>query len=117
MPNTTPQVPQAPVTQDNKLQALIEKFGGWTAVALLSLVVYSYQSGQAENQAKFDQINARFTVSEKAINRLSEGKASRAELKELQESFLRETAGLRQDMREGFAVIRSDIAARNGFQK
>lgn len=98
--------------QTSKLNILIEKFGGWAAVTLIILVSFMYQQDRASTSSEIAAVNARVVSAERSIGRLQEGKASRAELKELQETFLREIVGTRQDMKEGFSIIRSDIAQR-----
>ncbi len=101
----------------SRINSYIEKFGGWVGLMLLTLVIFMYQQDRAATAADIQATNARVTASERSIGRLQEGKASRAELKELQETFLREIVGTRQDMRDGFAIIRSDIAQRMEFVK
>lgn len=96
----------------NKINSYVEKFGGWVGLALLTLVVFMYQQDRATTSASIAAVDARVATAERSIGRLQEGKASRAELKELQETFLREIVGTRQDMKEGFSIIRSDIAQR-----
>ena len=98
--------------QVNKLSLLIEKFGVWALGALVLLTVFVYQQDKAQTAADLAATKASIVSLERSIGRLQEGKASRAELKELQESFLREIVGTRQDMKDGFAIIRSDLAQR-----
>jgi len=104
-------------SETSKINLLIEKFGGWAAVTLIVLVSFMYQQDRASMKAELASTNARIVSAERSIGRLQEGKASRAELKELQESFLREIVGTRQDMKEGFQIIRSDIAQRMEMMK
>lgn len=96
----------------SKINTLVEKFGGWAFLTLIILVSFVYQQDRAATSAEISAVNARVVAAERSIGRLQEGKASRAELKELQETFLREIVGTRQDMKEGFQIIRSDIAQR-----
>lgn len=108
------------MTQDNpqvngKLNQLIEKFGGWAAVTMIAMAAWFYNTGQAENLRRYDSVVAITTEHTRAISRLQDSKASRAELKELQESFLRETQGLRQDFKEGFSILRADISVRREY--
>jgi len=108
------------MTQDNpqvngKLNQLIEKFGGWAAVTMIAMAAWFYNTGQAENLIRYDSVVAITTEHTRAISRLQDSKASRAELKELQESFLRETQGLRQDFKEGFSILRADISVRREY--
>ena len=108
------------MTQDNphgngKLNQLIEKFGGWAAITMIGMAAWFYNTGQAENLRRYDSVVAITTEHTRAISRLQDSKASRAELKELQESFLRETQGLRQDFKEGFSILRADISVRREY--
>lgn len=108
-----------PVQTNNdhaKLSILIEKFGGWAIVAIISMLVWFYNTGQQENIRRYEQVTVKVQENTRAIGKLQDSKASRAELKELQESFLRETQGLRQDFKEGFSILRSDIAVRREYQ-
>lgn len=101
-----------PTPNDGKLQQLIEKFGGWAFIAILTMSIYMYQGDKANIQENMVAVNSRITVSERAIVRLQDQKASRAELKESQEASVRELQGLRQDMKDMMSVMRSDMAAR-----
>lgn len=106
-----------PVPNDGKLQQLIEKFGGWAFIAILTMGVYMYQGDKANMQESMVAVNSRVTTSERAIGRLQDQKASRAELKESQEASVRELQGLRQDMKDMMSVMRSDLAARVELSK
>lgn len=109
-------MPQNDSQQENgKLTQLIEKFGGWAAVAMITMAAWFYNTQQVENLRRYDAITAITTEHTRAISRLQDSKASRAELKELQESFLRETQGLRQDFKEGFSILRADISVRREY--
>ena len=101
-----------PAPSEGKLQALIEKFGGWAFMIILTMGVYMYQGDKANMQENMAAVNARVTTSEKAIGRLQDQKASRAELKESQEASVRELQGLRQDVKDMISVMRSDMSAR-----
>lgn len=101
-----------PTPNDGKLQQLIEKFGGWAFIAILTMGVYMYQGDKANMQESMAAVNARVTSSERAIGRLQDGKASREELKNSQEASLRELQGLRADMKDLMSTMRSDMAAR-----
>lgn len=98
--------------ETSKINLLIEKFGGWAALTLIVLISFMYQQDRASTAAELAATNARIVSVEQSVGRLQEVKASRVELKELQESFLREIVGTRQDMKEGFQIIRSDLAQR-----
>lgn len=104
---TTPAPPS-----EGKLQALIEKWGGWCAMMLLALIIYQYQTDKAYMQESIAAANARIGSTERAIGRVQDSKANREEVKALQEQWLRETQALRQDIKDGMSVLRSDLAAR-----
>ena len=105
----------SPPSESSKLDQMIGKFGGWAAIAIVSMLVWFYNTGQQENMRRYDTVQATVQDHTRAIGKLQDSKASRAELKELQESFLRETQGLRQDFKEGFSILRSDIAVRREY--
>lgn len=92
-------------TNEGKLQTLLEKFGGWAALALLSCILFIYQNDKAD-------IQARTASNERAIGRLQDGKASKAELKELKEVFLREQQTTRQDFKDSINTLKNDIIQR-----
>lgn len=102
----------APTPNEGKLQGLIEKFGGWAFMIILTMGVYMYQGDKANMQENQAATNARVTSTERAIGRLQDGKASREELKNSQEASLRELQGLRADMKDLMATMRNDMAAR-----
>jgi hypothetical protein len=85
---------------EGKLQQLIEKFGGWAAIALVTLACFTYQGDRANTQSQIIAIETNLKTTNRAISRLQEGKVSKEELKNVQESWIRETAGLRQDIRD-----------------
>jgi hypothetical protein len=85
---------------EGKLQQLIEKFGGWAAIALISLAATMYNGDKASTEARFASVEKEVATNRRAIGRLQEGKVSKEELKNVQESWIRETAGLRQDIRD-----------------
>lgn len=97
---------------EGKLQQLIEKFGGWAFMIILTMGVYMYQGDKANMQENMAAVNARVTSTERSIGRLQDGKASREELKSSQEASLRELQGLRADMKDLMATMRNDMAAR-----
>ncbi|AXF53003.1 MAG: hypothetical protein [Caudoviricetes sp.] len=92
-----------------KLQELIEKFGGWAAIALISVIGFMYQGDRANTQSSIAALEKNIADNRRAINRLQEGKVSREEFKTVQEQWIRETAGLRQDIRELTNALRVDI--------
>lgn len=99
---------------NNKLQMMIERFGGWTAGALLMLVIYMYQGDRAATQAAIANVEKGVATNVRAISRLQEGKVSREEFKTMQEQLIRETQGLRQDVRDLAGALRIDV---NGINK
>ena len=82
---TTPAPPS-----EGKLQALIEKWGGWCAMMLLALIIYQYQTDKAYMQESIAAANARIGSTERAVGRVQDSKANREEVKALQEQWLRE---------------------------
>lgn len=93
----------------NKLQDLIERFGGWATLALLTLVCYMYQADRVQIQNAIENVEKSVAVNVRAINRLQEGKVSREEFKNVQEAWIRETQGLRQDVRDLTNSLRLDL--------
>ena len=93
----------------DKLQGLIEKFGGWAALALVALVGYMYQGDRVNTQNAIAAAEKGIAANARAINRLQEGKVSREEFKNVQEQWIRETQGLRQDIRDLASVLRVDV--------
>lgn len=100
--------------ENSRLQDLINRFGGWAAFALLSLVAYMYQGDRAATQAAIASVEKGVATNVRAINRLQEGKVSREEFKNMQEQLIRETQGLRQDVRDLAGALRIDV---NGINK
>jgi hypothetical protein len=94
---------------NNKLQDLIERFGGWATLALLTLVCYMYQADRVQMQNAIENVEKSVAVNVRAINRLQEGKVSREEFKNVQEAWIRETQGLRQDVRDLTNSLRLDL--------
>lgn len=97
---------------NGKLQELIEKWGGWAALALISLVIFMYQSDRASTQATMNQLEKGIATNSRAINRLNEGKASREELKSAIESVSKDNAAFRQDFKDGMSTLRNDLVQR-----
>lgn len=97
--------------EGGKLNDLIEKFGGWTVVALVAVIGYMYQGDRANTQAAIAGVEKNIDSTQKAISRLQEGKVSREEFKTVQEQWIRETQGLRQDIRELTGALRVDLNA------
>lgn len=87
---------------EKKIQGFVEKMGVWMFLALVSMCIF-----------QFNVIEKRISATERAVGRLHDGKVSKVELKEVQESFLRETQLLRQDVRDGFSVLRNDMNRRD----
>lgn len=97
--------------ETGKLQQLIEKFGGWAGLAIVSLVVFMYQGDKAITSAAIAGLEKNIAANQQAIDRLQEGKVSREEFKSVQEQWIRETQGLRQDIRDLAQVLRVDLKA------
>jgi len=94
---------------ESKLQELIAKFGGWAGLALISVVAFMYQGDRANTQSAITGLEKNIAANVRAINRLQEGKVSREEFKSVQEQWIRETMGLRQDIRELTGALRIDV--------
>lgn len=103
-----------PSTGSDKLQGLIERFGGWAAVSLIALLGYMYQGDRVNTQQAIASNEKSIASNTRAINRLQEGKVSREEFKNTQEAWIRETQGLRQDVRDLTNSLRMDL---KGAQK
>lgn len=99
----------SPSTGSDKLQGLIEKFGGWAVLALVALVGYMYQVDRVNTQNAIASTEKSIAANTRAISRLQEGKVSREEFKNVQEQWIRETQGLRQDIRDLASVLRVDV--------
>lgn len=97
------------VNETSKLQQLIEKFGGWAGLALVTLAAFTYQSDKAAMQATIVRLEKSIESNVLATSRLQEGKLSREEFKDAQEVWIRETQGLRQDVRDLAQVLRVDL--------
>jgi uncharacterized protein YukE len=100
---------QMPTKETSKVQELIEKFGGWAAIALISLLGFMYQSDRANTQAEIRGLEKQIASQSGSIRRLQEGKVSREEFKTVQEQWIRETQGMRQDLRELTSALRIDL--------
>lgn len=98
--------------ENGKLQALIDKFGGWAAGSLIMLLGYMYQGDRANIQAAVANAEKGIATNQRAISRLQEGKVSREEFKNVQEQWIRETQGLRQDIRDLAGVLRVDVKSK-----
>lgn len=94
---------------ENKLQDLIQKFGGFAGVALISLTGFMYQADRTNTQSAIAGLEKNIAANQRAISRLQEGKVSREEFKNVQEQWIRETQGLRQDIRDLAGVLRVDL--------
>lgn len=94
---------------ENKLQDLIQKFGGFAGVALISLTAFMYQADRTNTQSAIAGLEKNIAANQRAISRLQEGKVSREEFKNVQEQWIRETQGLRQDIRDLAGVLRVDV--------
>lgn len=94
---------------EGKLQELIEKFGGWAVLSLVGLLGFMYQQDRANTQAELAMVNKSIAANQRAISRLQEGKVSREEFKSVQEQWIRETAGMRNDIRDLVNALRIDI--------
>lgn len=85
---------------DSKVQQLIEKFGGWAAVALISLVGFMYQGDRANMQASIAALEKVVASQGRSIERVRESKLSKEEFKSAQEVWIREAQGMREDIRD-----------------
>lgn len=94
---------------ENKLQELIQKFGGFAGIALITLTCFMYQSDRSSMNGAIAGLEKNIAANQRAISRLQEGKVSREEFKNVQEQWIRETQGLRQDLRDLASVLRVDL--------
>lgn len=98
----------------DQVQSLIQKFGGWTSMCLLALVCYMYQGDRVNTQNSIASVEKGVATNARAISRLQEGKVSREEFKSVQEQWIRETQGLRQDIRELTNALRVEVSGNKG---
>lgn len=95
--------------EGSKLQELIEKFGGWACIALLTLVGVIYTNDRQNTANELAALEKSIAATQRAIGRLQEGKVSREEFRSVQEQWIRETQGMRQDIRELTGALRVDV--------
>ena len=105
---TTP----VPPPTEGKLQKLVEKFGGYACLLLLSLVIWTYQQDRESTEKSLAINAASIKAAERAISRVQDTKVSREEFKGVQEQWLRETQGIRMDIKDNFNILRVDFAQR-----
>lgn len=94
---------------ESKLQELIQKLGGYAGIALITLACFMYQSDKTTMAATISGLEKSIASNQRAISRLQEGKVSREELKNVQEQWVREMQGMRQDLRDLAGVLRVDV--------
>lgn len=97
---------------EGKLQQLIEKFGGWAAIALISLIGFMYQGDKVSTQASIAALEKNIDSNRRAISRLQEGKVSKEEFKNAQEVWIREAQGMRQDWRDLLKMLQNNNQVR-----
>lgn len=85
---------------EGKLQAMIEKFGGWAAVALISLVGFMYQGDRANTEASISSLEKVVASQGRSIEKVRESKLSKEEFKSAQDVWIREAQGMREDIRD-----------------
>lgn len=95
--------------EEGKLQQLIAKFGGWAGIALVTLACWTYQGDRSNVQQQIIQIEKSISSNSRSINRLQEGKLSKEEFKTAQENWIRETAGMREDIRDLTKIIQRQL--------
>jgi hypothetical protein len=86
---------------EKRVQGLFDKVGVWMFLALVSLCIFQFQG-----------LEKRVQSTELAVSGLQEGKVSRAELKDVQQSILRELSGSRNDFKNSIDTFRNDMGAR-----
>lgn len=86
--------------EESKLQALITKFGGWAGIALVSLACWTYQGDRSKTNDDIRRLEEAQAVYAQQVNRLEDTKLSKAEFKMSQDVWIRETTGMREDVRE-----------------
>lgn len=105
-----------PRAEGNKIHELIEKFGGWTALVLVALICYMYQGDRAATANSIAGLEKNIEANQTAISRLQEGKVSREEFRSVQEQWIRETQGIRQDIRDLTIALRIDVTGTKNKQ-
>lgn len=78
-----------------------ERTSVWSFVAVISLCIFLFQG-----------LEGRVKNNEQAVGRLQEGKVSREELKDMQNSILREIGNSRNEFKNSIDVFRHDVSAR-----
>jgi uncharacterized protein YukE len=78
-------------------------------LALISLAAFTYQGDKTNINTSIANAEKGIAANQRAISRLQEGKVSREEFKNVQEQWIRETQGLRQDLRDLASVLRVDV--------
>lgn len=104
-------MPRSP-SEGSKLDELVERFGGWAAGALIVLLGYMYQGDRANTQNEIAGLERNIAANQRAISKLQEGKVSREEFKNVQELWIRETQGIRQDIRGLTDALRIDLKSK-----
>lgn len=94
---------------EGKLQELIQKFGGWAGIALVTLTAFMYQGDRTNTLNAIAGVEKTIAAQQRQISRLQEGKVSREEFKSVQEQWIRETQGLRTDIRSLTDALRIDV--------
>ncbi len=103
------------VNQNNeggKLNSLIEKWGSKSAMLLLALVCFMYQSDRANMQAQMRALDSMVKANQRAISRLNDGKASREELKSAIDAMVMNNSSLKSDFRDVVQTLRNDLVQR-----
>lgn len=86
---------------EKKLTSVFEKFGVWCFLSLIAVCIFQFQA-----------LESRVKSTEKSVVKLQEVKVSKAELKNMQESILREISGSRDDFKTSIETFRNDMTAR-----
>lgn len=94
---------------ESKLQELIQKFGGWAGLSLVALTAFMYQGDRANTMNAIAGVEKSIAAQQRQISRLQEGKVSREEFKNVQEQWIRETQGLRTDIRDLARALQIDV--------
>lgn len=99
----------AQTQEESKLQQLIAKFGGWAGVALVTLACWTYNGDRAKTDADIRRIEDGMVTYSQQINRLEDTKLSKEEFKTAQDVWIRETSGMREDIRDLTKLLQQQL--------
>lgn len=95
--------------EDSKVQQLIAKLGGWAGIALVSLAAFTYQGDKAATQQTISTLERSIAQNASDISQVRDTKLSKEEFKQAQDTWIRETAGMREDVRDLTKIIQRQL--------